>query len=316
MERKENCPICACSDAMVQDDFGGKICQCQNCGRFLLTGQAGVNLQEATKKDRAVLSHGIWRRQQDEGLFEVTSFVVEAAKKQDLPIPAQQLDNLVLYVGDKSRDTPGEGSRTERENLRAKAGVILTTDVIFAEKMGQECGLVETRASGGVVLRLTFKGWQRYEELKKGKAGGRTAFMAMPFGIDEVTVIVENIFRSAVKETGFNLKRVDDDPKAGVIDNKIRVDIRMCRFLIADLTCCNRGAYWEAGYAEGLGKPVIYTCNKHYFEQEKTHFDTNHCTTIVWDPGDPDAAAKNLKATIRATLPFEAKLPAEDEVNR
>jgi len=35
----------------------------------------------------------------------------------------------------------------------------------------------------------------------------------------------------------------------------------------------NPGAYWEAGYAEGLGKPVIYTCEEAKFV-EASHFDT------------------------------------------
>jgi len=135
--------------------------------------------------------------------------------------------------------------------------------------------------------------------------------MAMPFGIEAVTQMVNNVFRPALTETGFTLKRVDDVPKAGLIDDRIRVDIRMSRFLIADLTCDNRGAYWEAGYAEGLGKPVIYTCNKHYFDSQGTHFDTNHHQTVVWDPDDPIRAAEGLKAIIRATLPFEAKMPDE-----
>ena len=38
--------------------------------------------------------------------------------------------------------------------------------------------------------------------------------------------------------------------------------IRDAKFVIADLTHDNNGAYWEAGYAEGLGKPVIYICEK------------------------------------------------------
>ena len=259
------------------------------------------------------MSHGIWRRQEGQDLFEVTSFVVEAAKKQPLPTPAERLDNLVLYIGDQIRDTPGEHVKESRQYLRAKIGAMLETDVTYVEQMGTQCGLVENvGAVGHVFDRLTYSGWQHYEELKKGKAAGRTAFMAMPFGNTELDAMFENVFRPAVKETGFNLKRVDDEPVAGVIDNKIRVDIRMCRFLIADLTCCNRGAYWEAGYAEGLGKPVIYTCNTYYFKQEGTHFDTNHCTTVVWDPAAPEAAAKNLKATIRNSLPFEAKMEDEE----
>lgn len=64
-------------------------------------------------------------------------------------------------------------------------------------------------------------------------------------------------------------------------------------------------------YAEGLGKPVIYTCEKEKFEEQKTHFDTNHHLTIIWDDENPEEAAEELKATIRATLPREAKLTDE-----
>lgn len=70
----------------------------------------------------------------------------------------------------------------------------------------------------------------------------------------------------------------------------------------------NAGAYWEAGFAEGLGKPVIYTCEKTKFENNKTHFDTNHHTTVLWDMNDMKKTAQDLKNTIRATLPDEAKL--------
>ena len=70
------------------------------------------------------------------------------------------------------------------------------------------------------------------------------------------------------------------------------MEIRTSRFLIADLTHENPGAYWEAGYAEGLGKPVIYTCEKKKFEnQVKTHFDTNHHLTLQWDSNETDRDA-------------------------
>ena len=46
------------------------------------------------------------------------------------------------------------------------------------------------------------------------------------------------------------------------------------------------GAYWEAGFGEGLGLPVIYTCEISKWAESKTHFDTNHLVTIIWDPGD------------------------------
>ena len=84
------------------------------------------------------------------------------------------------------------------------------------------------------------------------------------------------MFRKAVRQAGFELIRLDDSPPAGLIDDRLRVEIQSSDFLIADLTHDNLGAYWEVGYAEGLGKPVVYTCEKTKFDQEETHFDTNH----------------------------------------
>jgi hypothetical protein len=59
--------------------------------------------------------------------------------------------------------------------------------------------------------------------------------------------------------------------------------------------------------AEGLGLPVIYTCEESVWNAKKTHFDTNHMVTIIWNPASLAAAADNLTATIRATFRSEAK---------
>ena len=101
---------------------------------------------------------------------------------------------------------------------------------------------------------------------------------------------------------------LSDEPRAGLIDNRLRVEIQAARFLISDLTHDNSGAYWEAGYAEGLGKPVIYTCRKDVFEGERgTHFDTNHLLTVPWSEGELPEAMEVLKASIRATIPEAIK---------
>lgn len=73
-----------------------------------------------------------------------------------------------------------------------------------------------------------------------------------------------------------------------------------------DLTDENRGAYWEAGYAEGARKPVFYTCERSEFEKAKSHFDTEHMFTIKWDEAEPEKAADELKAAIRNQFPAEA----------
>jgi len=156
-------------------------------------------------------------------------------------------------------------------------------------------------------LILTMKGWERYEEIRRGNIDSKKAFMAMDFGNPTLDKVYKH-FKVAIEQTGFDLRRIDERPKAGLIDDRLRVEIITSRFLIADLTKENRGAYWEAGFAEGLGRPVIYTCKKAHFNHASTHFDTNHHLTVQWEVGKIDKALDELKAIIRVTLPDEAKL--------
>jgi nucleoside 2-deoxyribosyltransferase len=134
----------------------------------------------------------------------------------------------------------------------------------------------------------------------------------MRFGDPELDEMLRDHFRPAVQRTGFTLFRLDDEPRAGLIDDRLRVEIRQSRFLLSDLTHANNGAYWEAGYAEGLGKPVIYLCKKEVFENPKTrpHFDTNHHLTIVWDRETIQEDMERLVATIRYSIPEARQVDA------
>jgi hypothetical protein len=76
---------------------------------------------------------------------------------------------------------------------------------------------------------------------------------------------------------------------------------------VDNLSHGSHGAYWEVGFGEGRGIPVIYTCEKSAWHKTKSHFDTNHVLTIVWDSADLKKAEDALAATIRATLRAEAK---------
>lgn len=102
--------------------------------------------------------------------------------------------------------------------------------------------------------------------------------------------------------------RIDKQPEAGSIINAMRSAIRKARFLLSDPTCGNNGAYWEAGFAEGMDKPVMYLCKKDDFESTKTRFDVNQQQTVIWDPENLQDAAERLKLVIRNTLPIEAKM--------
>ena len=149
-------------------------------------------------------------------------------------------------------------------------------------------------------VNLSLDGWEKYNEERRGAFDGNYGFIAMQFGDEQLDLFLRDVVKPTIREQlGIDLIDLRDVEQAGVIDDIMRVKIRDAKFVISDLTHDNHGAYWEAGYAEGLGKPVVYICSKEKFENVGTHFDVNHCTTIAWSIvrwprlfGQPDGRAK------------------------
>ena len=318
------CPVCGTLTKPSERHPTKRIftLQCCRCGVFSLTPPALESLSQyfGKNKRQMALSYAI-RRIQEERQSEPPLFTHEQveslAKTGYLPTPKEQADNLIRWLGDTLAG-PGELITVNPDDHGGIVGSASDLGFIFVVNGLKAGDLIisqpapfrraETFHNGlASSVTLTFKGWERYEELKSGAASGSTAFMALKFGDPELDEFLENHLREAVRKTGFTLRRLDDEPRAGLIDDRLRVEIKACRFLIADLTHGNKGAYWEAGYAEGLGKPVIYTCKREVFENiehpDRPHFDTNHHLTVVWDSADLQGAVERLQATIRATLP-------------
>jgi len=296
--------------------------QCHNCGVFRLssTATAIVRKFEFAPMDRAKLSYGL-RRMGGNAL--VTSHSLESIiRDTKLPDASALQDNLLLYMHSELAG-PGESMELWAPAMCGWLGALSAVSARWAIEQALAAELIpgdvsqrfESSPYGANQFRLpgaslTIKGWARVEELLRSASGSRKGFMAMKFGDPQLDAVFRDYFKPAVKQTGFELMRLDDEPRAGLIDDRLRLEIRTSRFMVADLSHANAGAYWEAGFAEGLGRPVIYTCRKDVFEDPKTkpHFDTNHYLTVVWDAANPAAAAEQLKTVIRVTLPTEAVL--------
>jgi nucleoside 2-deoxyribosyltransferase len=132
--------------------------------------------------------------------------------------------------------------------------------------------------------------------------------MAMKFGKAVTDTLFASYLKPAVKQAGFDLRRLDERPRPELIDQNMEVELRLAKFVVADLSHGNRGAYWEAGFASGLGKPVFYLCGAARFRRAGSHFDTNHHFTILCDANDMPKAGEDLKISIRFHLPEDAKL--------
>jgi len=308
--KEEVCPICLTSlwDS-AQPLSGAEHIVCLRCGEYHLTGGAQSRLQYQDPKARAVLSHAVRRLQESSSSPPLVTeeLAHHLLQSGSLPSPAQQAENFILWLGQKSRSL-GDAILLETTPLTAIIGALSESGVQFLLNELRNQNLFVGDTANGDLITLTLKGWERYTALQKGQSRSRKGFMAMARKNEALTEIFFNYFKPAVQAAGFELIRVDEPPPAGLIDAHLRNEIRTSRFLVADLTDQNAGAYWEAGFAEGLGKPVIYTCEKEVFDQNNTHFDTKYFHTVLWTKDNPAEAGHKLKDTIRATLPAEAKL--------
>ena len=156
----------------------------------------------------------------------------------------------------------------------------------YLEKMGWLEGDLPGPGLGqSVRMRVSFEGHARVDELQREEnlSDSSQAFVAMWFD-ESMSEIFENGFRPAIEESGYNPLRIDRKEHINKIDDEIIAEIRRSRFIVADFTHGDDGArggvYYEAGFAKGLGLPVIFTCSQDAVET--LHFDTNHYNHIVW----------------------------------
>ena len=221
---------------------------------------------------------------------------------------AEQEMNLIRHIGDEVNET---GQHINQ--LSGISGIIGAQSESLAIELVEELeeqGLIRIgnnapTLDGPIIANVTLSsaGWERYEAKQRGVFDGDYGFLAMKFGDHELDAFANDVLKPAVKKgISCALHDLRDKSKAGIIDNILRETIEGARFIIADLTHDNSGAYWEAGYAEGLGKPVVYICEKGKFEEASTHFDTNHLMTILWSKGEEESFCRELVETLSRSL--------------
>ena len=98
--------------------------------------------------------------------------------------------------------------------------------------------------------------------------------------------------------------KVDLVEHNGKIDDFIVAQIRRSGLLVADFTGHRGGVYFEAGFAMGLGIPVIWTCRDS--DIDELHFDTRQYNHIAWT--NPQDLQERLQNRIAATIPGRTML--------
>lgn len=316
------CPVCTSPDSEPCDEFptnsGTVGCYCQACGRFELSGSVHSQIQangtlKLSSARRASLSRKIQLHQRASGSNILRILTFDVSERDDenalLVDPITALERIIFDVGEN--ELSGGTGYILDWSIRALVGARDLRSLIQIAEMGEKAGLVLISRQEPQRIRsgkwtpnisLSYEGWERFYEISRKNPGGKNGFLAMKFNDPALETLVSNTLKPKLSEVGFTLVDVRDVSRAGVIDNIMRREITRSAFVLADLSHDNSGAYWEAGFAEGLGKPVIYICEKKKFEQSKTHFDTNHCTTVMWETDDGDGFFEQLFATLTRSL--------------
>jgi ribosomal protein S27AE len=323
------CPICNASGALSNHDSLNDVYRltCATCGEHRFTSVA-LTIAQFDRGKQAQLAHGV--RKLPVGAFVDDTLLVSIRDKTRLPDALERIDNVLLYLAREHE--PGKSVTLSPLRMTAVVGSTNEEAASWAITQAIRQGLItwgipesmqrtvsEHMAGGNTPfmsferVQLSADGWRRYAALVGSGVGSRHAFMAMKFGDAQLDAVYQDHLKPAVARAGFDLRATNDAHQAaGNIDDRMRVEIRTSRFMVCDLIHGNRGAYWEAGFAEGIGRPVFFTCRQDVLSahdpESRPHFDTDHQLIIPWDPSDLETGMEKLTNAIRATLPAEAKL--------
>lgn len=302
-----SCPICMSTCKVKISGFNKNI-TCPSCGPYSLS-----KLQESLifpQNSRHLIAGYLYEtkmRRADlikSGALERLVLNEETIQKilSDPLIPKramQNLDKIILNM--YNRD---EGFLTvlkASDYMPAMGYAKNLPELTMMFKALQELGYMDEQNI------LTIKGLQYAESLLTSNRNSTNVFIAMKFS-DEFKALRESAIKPACDKCGFTAFTVDEEEYNDDIPDKIISGIKTSRFVIADFTENNLGVYYEAGYAKGLGLPVIKTCKKEWFDKKddtgirvnKLHFDIEHDNLILWV--DSDDFAQKLEARIRATI--------------
>lgn len=148
-----------------------------------------------------------------------------------------------------------------------------------------------------VGIQITPKGFEKIYDLLKTQAKNKNVFIAMRFG--DATHELREKIKEGIRLAGYEPRIMDEIEHNHQIVPEMLYEIKNSRFVVAELSHHNNGAYYEAGYAYGLNKEVIHICSEEALKNE-LHFDVAQINTITY--ADINEIPEKLKNRIQATI--------------
>ena len=298
------CRLCGLQDDVNVEskDHGERwMVRCPTCGDYTITQT--VVRQKLDHANRYKLS--AWTRDKKEPgqpAPEITTDNFDAIISSLPNYSVADKQRLLIQVLAERTSHPGESVYLNYRSLWPRIWAAGSEEVHYVGEALEGRGLIKfTQKSGDYTIdncQITPAGWDYIDNVTREKSTSSQAFVAMWFD-QAMDAAWNHGIKPAVERAGYKPYRVDDDPSnLGRIDAKIETEIKRSRFLVADVTGGRQGVYYEAGYAMGLGLPVIWSVRDGCMGD--MHFDTRQYNHIIWS--DPKDLADQLEVRVIATI--------------
>lgn len=303
---RQDCAVCNGPNAKVRPAGDSYKVNCAYCGDYVITGSAHATLAaNALINPRQIANARSWIRE-NQGVL-IRSADLEMLRALQSPNVAKRAEKMLLALN-KSELRIGEISSFQFDEAKHASWTAISWSInvdelgyLLIEYLAKTKGWLIVRNAGvtSMTLQISPSGYEHIESLRSGNVTSASGFCAMWFS-SEVTHIWTDAIKPAINAAGYDAVRVDGVEHNNKIDDEILANIRASRFVIADFTGERGGVYFEAGFAMGLGRPVIWTVRDD--QLAKVHFDNRQYNFIVWKPDELEDFAKRLQLRIEATI--------------
>ncbi|MFA7175079.1 MAG: hypothetical protein WC340_17025 [Kiritimatiellia bacterium] len=309
---KSKCPVCKTHDTVIDDSKEMRKIECPLCGHYRISREQMFCDFSVSKHLLSGVIRNTWETTGKE--FEVYCYKVDSMESLQKVSPVQIPNgsdvpakaNLILRHLQRKSTYPGKIITLASDQNYSVGFCDNKYEFVFCRSYLLDLKVIENvpKPLVGQIsndYRITPSGWAYLSGI--GADAAEQGFIAMSFK-PELKPVSDSGIYPGIKKAGYKPLRIDRKDHNNRIDDEIVAEIRKSRFIVADLTGNNQGAYYEAGFAQGLGKPVIWTCEKNQLEAKDLHFDVRQYSIVTWEIGHENLKdfAKHITQRIEATI--------------
>lgn len=319
MDNRMPCPICRTSN-VAHAGAGSNTSEihCPRCGRFQIQALAETQLMNSPpafppQHLLSGLCRNMWEILGEKPLITVDLFKSwsDLEKVAKIVIPRDndlvtKSDYLLKYLRRHSKTIAETVTLTPSE--LAVGFCANKNELLFCLRYLAEKGQVEEESAparkaqpggGGLAYRLTPAGWAALDTAQAPTQP--LAVVAIALEKDNDPLWAQG-FAAGLQSAGYTAVRIENKEYGNKITDELIVGLRRTSIVVADLTGQSPLAYFEAGLALGLGKPVFWTCEEGEARDKKLWLETRQYVVTSWTRDKTDDFARRLAKRIEAAL--------------